>query len=54
MLEIMRKLVIGLITWNLCLTVGFCMFISNQIQDKFNNEICNQELIPLEIIEEDI
>ena len=52
MLEMMRKIIIGLMVWNLCLTVGFCMVLNVQNQEKLNNQICNEELIPLEIIEE--
>ena len=52
MLEAMRKIIIGLMIWNLCLTVGFCMFLNVQNQERLNNQICNEELIPLEVIEE--
>jgi hypothetical protein len=53
MLEMMRKFIIGLMVWNLCLTVGFCMFINVQNQEKLNQQICNEELIPLEVITEE-
>lgn len=52
MLEMMRKMIIALMVWNLCLTIGFCMFLNVQNKDKLNKQICNEELIPLEIIEE--
>lgn len=54
MLEVMRRIVIGLTIWNLCLTVGFCFFLSNQRQADLNEKICNEELIPLEVITEEI
>jgi hypothetical protein len=53
MLEMMRKIIIGLMVWNLCLTVGFCMVFNTQNQEKLNNRICNEELIPLEVITEE-
>lgn len=53
MLEIMRKIIIGLMVWNLCLTIGFCMILSSQNQEKLNQQICKEELIPLETITEE-
>lgn len=53
MLEMMRKIIIGLVIWNFCLTIGFCFFLGSLHQEKINTEICNEELIPLEIITEE-
>ena len=53
MLEMIRKIIIGLMVWNLCLTVGFCIFLNIQNQGKLNDQICNEELIPLEVITEE-
>ena len=52
MLEVMRKLICLLLMWNLCLTVSFGIYLHQQQKETINQEICNAELIPLEIIEE--
>ena len=52
-LEIMRKLIIGLVAWNAVLSLCFGLYIYNQNQEELNNKICNLETIPpYEIIEE--
>ena len=53
MLEMMHKIIVGLMVWNLCLTIGFCIFLNIQNQEKLNQQICNEELIPLEVITEE-
>ena len=52
-LEIMRKVIIGLIAWNGLLSLCFGLYIYNQTQEELNTKICNLETIPpYELIEE--
>lgn len=52
-LEIMRRVVIGLIAWNGLLSLCFGLYVFNQQQEKLNVKICNLEAIPqFELIEE--
>lgn len=48
-LEIMRKIVIGLMCWNLVLSFGL-LFHNHQIKqkEKLNQQICLLEEIPME------
>lgn len=47
-LRLMRKLVCGLILWNVLLT-GFVYYkVSNDKQEDLNEQICNLEMIPQE------
>lgn len=49
MLEIMRRLVVVLLLWNVLLTAGLIISnIENQQEEKLNNEICLLEEIPME------
>lgn len=47
--EIMRRIILGLMCWNLLLTVGLLLH-NHEIkqQDKLNQEICMLEEIPME------
>lgn len=51
--ESLRKMVCLLLIWNLILTTSLVVFanIKNE-EEKVTTQICNEELIPLEIIED--
>jgi len=53
-IEIMRRLIIGLIAWNGLMSLCLGLFIYNQQQEDLNLKISNLEAIPpLEVIEEE-
>jgi len=53
-LELMRRLIIGLIAWNGLMSLCLGLFIYNQQQEDLNIKISNLEAIPpLEVIEEE-
>ena len=53
-LELMRRLIIGLIAWNGLMSLCLGLFIYNQQQEDLNLKISNLEAIPpLEVIEEE-
>lgn len=53
-IEIMRRLIIGLIAWNGLMSLCLGLFIYNQQQEDLNIKISNLEAIPpLEVIEEE-
>lgn len=51
--EIMRRVICGLCVWNLILTAGLGIYLGNEFKSKMDTKICNLEMIPLEIIEEE-
>lgn len=53
-IEIMRRLIIGLIAWNGLMSLCLGLFIYNHQQEDLNIKISNLEAIPpLEVIEEE-
>jgi len=51
--EIMRRLVCGLMVWNLILTTGLLIGFNQKEKTDLDTKICNTEMIPLEPIEEE-
>lgn len=51
--ELMRKIICGLMVWNLVLTTGLLISFNQKQKADLDSKICNVELIPLEIIEEE-
>lgn len=52
--EIMRRIVCGLMVWNLILTAGFVTYLWQENKQVTQDEkICNLEMIPLEPLEGD-
>lgn len=47
-LEIMRRIILGLMCWNLILTFGLFFHNHEVKQEKLNQEICLLEEIPME------
>lgn len=51
--EIMRRIVCGLMVWNLILTAGLITTYVSKNKLTLDEKICNSEMIPLEVIEEE-
>lgn len=52
MFKMMQKIVCFLLLWNVFLTAGLLINIHNKQEKELNQQICDAELIPLEVIEE--